>query len=396
MPPTRSSRPRSPSSTRWRTCARRSAPTCRTSAAGSGSTAAIGAKFLHAGPGLWRQLLSQGYAGAAQDRRGLRQPDPDRRGGGQGERQPASARWAARWSMRSGGDARGKKVAMLGLTFKPNTDDMRDSPSIAIALTLDRCRGASGRLRSRGDGTGQAADARCRDGRQPLRGDRGRRRDRDGDRMGRVPRARPRAGEGDRQRAGAGRSAQRLRSGRTARGGLYLCQRREGLARRPVRQWTSCPMWSCSRCTCSGNLLPAFGPPTADAHRPVRAGIRSMPVWAIVPIAVAGRRERALPARHAFRMRGQPRSERRCAATSIPVARRLSATARAASPRSPCCPLAGAIGPVVRSRRTWPEYGFLPFHGRLLLGRLVSYSIYAASAKGIQQTFARRRAARRR
>lgn len=33
-------------------------------------------------------------------------------------------------------DARGKKVALLGLTFKPNTDDMRDSPAIAIAQTL--------------------------------------------------------------------------------------------------------------------------------------------------------------------------------------------------------------------------------------------------------------------
>ncbi len=32
--------------------------------------------------------------------------------------------------------ARGKKVALLGLTFKPNTDDMRDSPSIAIAMAL--------------------------------------------------------------------------------------------------------------------------------------------------------------------------------------------------------------------------------------------------------------------
>ncbi len=32
--------------------------------------------------------------------------------------------------------ARGKKVAMLGLTFKPNTDDMRDSPAIAVAQTL--------------------------------------------------------------------------------------------------------------------------------------------------------------------------------------------------------------------------------------------------------------------
>jgi UDPglucose 6-dehydrogenase len=35
-----------------------------------------------------------------------------------------------------GGDARGKKVALLGLTFKPNTDDMRDAPAIAIVQTL--------------------------------------------------------------------------------------------------------------------------------------------------------------------------------------------------------------------------------------------------------------------
>jgi UDPglucose 6-dehydrogenase len=34
------------------------------------------------------------------------------------------------------GEARGKHVALLGLTFKPNTDDMRDAPSIAIAQAL--------------------------------------------------------------------------------------------------------------------------------------------------------------------------------------------------------------------------------------------------------------------
>jgi UDPglucose 6-dehydrogenase len=36
-----------------------------------------------------------------------------------------------------GGDARGKTVALLGLTFKPNTDDMRDAPSISIVQALE-------------------------------------------------------------------------------------------------------------------------------------------------------------------------------------------------------------------------------------------------------------------
>ncbi len=35
-----------------------------------------------------------------------------------------------------GGDVRGRKVALLGLAFKPNTDDMRDAPSIDIVQAL--------------------------------------------------------------------------------------------------------------------------------------------------------------------------------------------------------------------------------------------------------------------
>ena len=35
-----------------------------------------------------------------------------------------------------GGDVRGKTIGLLGLTFKPNTDDMRDAPSIAIVQAL--------------------------------------------------------------------------------------------------------------------------------------------------------------------------------------------------------------------------------------------------------------------
>ena len=36
-----------------------------------------------------------------------------------------------------GGSVAGKTIALLGLTFKPNTDDMRDSPSLAIVPALE-------------------------------------------------------------------------------------------------------------------------------------------------------------------------------------------------------------------------------------------------------------------
>jgi len=45
------------------------------------------------------------------------------------------------------GILRGKTIAVLGVTFKPNTDDMREAPSLIIVPML-QARGARSSLRS--------------------------------------------------------------------------------------------------------------------------------------------------------------------------------------------------------------------------------------------------------
>ena len=56
------------------------------------------------------------------------------------------------------GSIRGKTVAVLGLSFKPNTDDMRDSPSIPLITALHDLGAIV--LRSGRDGSRQGAASR--------------------------------------------------------------------------------------------------------------------------------------------------------------------------------------------------------------------------------------------
>lgn len=48
-----------------------------------------------------------------------------------------NGRWRARSFLACDGDVRGKTIAILGLTFRPNTDDMREAPSLSIIKALE-------------------------------------------------------------------------------------------------------------------------------------------------------------------------------------------------------------------------------------------------------------------
>jgi UDPglucose 6-dehydrogenase len=104
-------------------------------ARGIGLDNRIGGKFLHAGPGFGGSCFPK-------DTLALLKTGQDNEAplriveavvSVNDQRKRAMARKVAH---ALGGDVRGKTVAVLGLTFKPNTDDMREAPSIPLITAL--------------------------------------------------------------------------------------------------------------------------------------------------------------------------------------------------------------------------------------------------------------------
>jgi len=104
-------------------------------ARGIGLDNRIGMKFLHAGPGFGGSCFpkdTMALIKTAQDNEApLRIIETVVAVNDQRKR--AMARKVAN---AFGGNLRGKAVAVLGVTFKPNTDDMRDAPSIPLITAL--------------------------------------------------------------------------------------------------------------------------------------------------------------------------------------------------------------------------------------------------------------------
>ena len=105
-------------------------------ARGIGLDKRIGGKFLHAGPGYGGSCFPKdtlALVRTASRRRRAGAADRDH-GRDQRRAQEGHGRHASPAAL--GGDLKGKTVALLGLTFKPNTDDMRDAPSLDVVPAL--------------------------------------------------------------------------------------------------------------------------------------------------------------------------------------------------------------------------------------------------------------------
>ncbi len=109
-------------------------------ARGMGLDGRIGAKFLHAGPGFGGSCFPKDTLALAAQGQKAGSPMSiveavvqanDSRKVAMGEKIIAAC----------GGSVEGKTIAVLGLTFKPNTDDMRAAPSLVIVPALQAAGG---------------------------------------------------------------------------------------------------------------------------------------------------------------------------------------------------------------------------------------------------------------
>ena len=104
-------------------------------AKGIGLDGRIGAKFLHAGPGYGGSCFPKDTLALVRTAEEAGSPtrivqtvvDVNN---------ARKAAMADKIITACGGNVQGKKIAILGVTFKPNTDDMRDSPSLVIVPAL--------------------------------------------------------------------------------------------------------------------------------------------------------------------------------------------------------------------------------------------------------------------
>ncbi|TFH43898.1 MAG: UDP-glucose/GDP-mannose dehydrogenase family protein, partial [Lysobacterales bacterium] len=105
-----------------------------------GADGRIGGKFLHAGPGYGGSCFPKDVTALIRTAREARSPITlvEQVEKVNTERKIAMA---SRIEEAAGGSVRNKIVAALGVTFKPNTDDMRDAPSLVI-LPMLLARGA--------------------------------------------------------------------------------------------------------------------------------------------------------------------------------------------------------------------------------------------------------------
>jgi UDPglucose 6-dehydrogenase len=104
-------------------------------ARGIGLDNRIGPKFLHAGPGYGGNCFPKDTLALLQtaDDAGVDQRIVRTTVAVNDERK---AQMVERVARALGGELRGKRVGVLGLAFKPNTDDMREAPSIPIIKAL--------------------------------------------------------------------------------------------------------------------------------------------------------------------------------------------------------------------------------------------------------------------